>query len=929
MQHALRRLAKRLVGYRRHIPAPVYEALRQAYHKAGALPFMQVPDTFDTAFYVQTAPKDALRNLQPYAHFIRYGQQELRNPSPNFDIVWYLHNYGHTFDANKIEPFSHYLKIGKDAGNTPHPPRQVKFNKDTSLPLESQPRRACLFAAYDPDECVDDYVIIYLKELARHADIFYLADCEMPASELAKLKGIVKGAWAAHHGAYDFGSYRNLARDFVGWDRLSTYDEVIFANDSCYLVKPLDDVFAQMAAKPCAWWGLQATKGLISTIEAQPFPGAEDAIHIDIVKSKHLNQFERDPIYDFHIGSYFMVFRKDIMKDLRFQRVINAIKPEVRKLNIIKKYEVGLTRFLIGLGYEFSTYGSMLTRKHPVYTEVVFDLIQAGFPFLKRFMLSENHYKISALAYWKSVLRQAGTVTPIALIEGNYLRTSNADKVYHGLHVLEDGIPATRPMADAEFVDYDRAAPKYGHYWGFLVCSSDQTLPDTTKAIFESVKDDATVVKVVFTTERHVSLTGRNLIIVPLESREGQTYLARCGNLFVQHGQEKMLVWTVDDARRTVHAEPASRPIEDVPDTNALHDCWRDPSIKKIKNSVIFLQAESTETADQDRISVLASQLLDQGWNSRTVDVDAVSIELLVEAEFVVFCALEMSPQTLDLAEGIKATGGKVIYDLDALVHDETVFMDSRYFMRDPKLANRLRLQSHHKAQLMMLADGFTVTTPTLLSSVRAFDKPAAIVMQCMSPSSIQEYGQLPRTHSNDQIHLSYIIDPRVHAGDFAECAAAVIDLMRERSNIVLHIIGGMNVTEVDIPRDLDERIHRHGTMPQAAMHALLRTMDINLAPLSDTVFNDALSAVRVLEAALHAVPTIASPSESHCNAIVDRRTGYLARTHQDWQFALHEAVDNLDVCRDIGQAARRSIIPDFTADVAVKQFTGFLTNTW
>ena len=50
---------------------------------------------------------------------------------------------------------------------------------ETTLP--APPRRACLFALYDPDGLVDDYVVAYVAELARHADVFVLADCELRA----------------------------------------------------------------------------------------------------------------------------------------------------------------------------------------------------------------------------------------------------------------------------------------------------------------------------------------------------------------------------------------------------------------------------------------------------------------------------------------------------------------------------------------------------------------------------------------------------------------------------------------------------------------------------------------------------------------------------------------------------------------------------
>src|SRR5699024_3709557 len=112
-------------------------------------------------------------------------------------------------------------------------------------------RRACLFAGYDPDGLVDDCVLEYLRELSRHADVWYLADGDMRPGELEKLAGVTQGAWVVRHGAYDFGSWSLLARDRVGWDALETYDEVLLVNDSCYLLRDLNQVFSAMTAKSC------------------------------------------------------------------------------------------------------------------------------------------------------------------------------------------------------------------------------------------------------------------------------------------------------------------------------------------------------------------------------------------------------------------------------------------------------------------------------------------------------------------------------------------------------------------------------------------------------------------------------------------------------------------------------------------------------
>ncbi len=108
------------------------------------------------------------------------------------------------------------------------------------------PRRACLFAGYDRDGIIDDYVVHYLRELARSRRRLLPRRRRARARRAGQARrASPPGAWSIPHAAYDFGSWSLLARDLVGWDRLDGYDEVVLANDSCFLVRPLDEVFAR------------------------------------------------------------------------------------------------------------------------------------------------------------------------------------------------------------------------------------------------------------------------------------------------------------------------------------------------------------------------------------------------------------------------------------------------------------------------------------------------------------------------------------------------------------------------------------------------------------------------------------------------------------------------------------------------------------
>jgi hypothetical protein len=509
--------------------------LREPDHIRLRLEAEIVTDLVDRAFYQQTSAGVMEPGDDPVEHFCRVGWRMLRKPNPRFDVWWYWMNHLDPA-ATAVNPLVHYALIGREAGLSTRP-ESVAARPAQPLSGDHQPRRACLFAGFDLDGVVDEATLAFVTELSRHSDVFVLYDGYVPPAELAKLTGIAAGAWAMRHGAYDFGSYSMLARDLVGWDRLATYDEVLFVNDSCFLVRPLDDVFEQMDRRTCDWWGLQATKGLASTqdLASNRF---DTPIPMDRVREELLATYEDDPAYDFHVGSYFLAFRRPVLEDPCFRALLDSVSAQPSKLLVILKYEVGLTHLLVGHGHRFDTFIPLLYPFHPLFTERHFALIGEGFPLLKRYLIYQNHYDIPGMHRWKEKVLEAAPNAPVDLFERSLLRSAPDDRLQHSLSIRrrkDGGVRVPRVIRGRAYRRRNEQVEKQDEVWAFAVSLAGHDLPSNSRAIFEAVKDDPSITKIVLTRSRRLDLDGANVVVEPLLSPQGRKDLLRAGRVFVDH----------------------------------------------------------------------------------------------------------------------------------------------------------------------------------------------------------------------------------------------------------------------------------------------------------------------------------------------------------------------------------------------------------
>lgn len=489
---------------------------------------LRIGGVVDESGYLAANPAVRESSMDAVRHFCRFGWRMLYNPSLEFDVWWYWSEHLRP-DDDRLNPGLHFLLAGRHRQLPTLPPRTAE-----ALPMRFPRggRRACLFAGYDVDGVVDDYVVAYVAELARHADVYYLADCVMSEAELRKLARHTKGAWAVAHGRYDFGSWSMLAEEFVGWSTLEDYEEVLLVNDASYLLRPLDDVFAKMDAIPCDWWGLQLTDRHFDGTGRRD--GAMPVRQAIAQMPRSVWHYDRYP----HVGSYFLSLRRPVMMDVGFRKRLMGVARQDRKIMVVYKYETGTTFHLWGSGYQFATYVDDLHPYHPVYSEKTFDLIARGFPLIKRAFIAENPYDVPDMHRWKGRLREVVPDAPVEMLERNLLRVAADDKLRRSFSVTTDATGkarAPRLLTDREIERQDSGTPTFSHWWAFPVCAYDHTFAGNERAVFEQVKDDPSIKKIILARSRRVTVTGQNVVSVPLESPEGQWHLLRAKQIFVKH----------------------------------------------------------------------------------------------------------------------------------------------------------------------------------------------------------------------------------------------------------------------------------------------------------------------------------------------------------------------------------------------------------
>ena len=236
-------------------------------------------------------------------------------------------------------------------------------------------KRICLFAGYNPLGIIPLYVVDYIKELSKYADIYYLSSTIVPEEQLSRIRPYVKNCWAIKHNKYDFGSHSEMAKNYVGWEEIEKYDELILTNDSCICVQSFKPVFEKMENKNLDAWSLTMTDEL--------------SIYRTYMNSEYLKNKSLHSSC-FCLNSYFLVFRQNVFNNNAFREFLNNVKEEYSRMEVCINYEFRLTKILEDMNFRIGAFVDKMYQGVYIYSDKAFLILKDGMPLLKTKLLSEG-----------------------------------------------------------------------------------------------------------------------------------------------------------------------------------------------------------------------------------------------------------------------------------------------------------------------------------------------------------------------------------------------------------------------------------------------------------------------------------------------------------------------------------------------------------
>lgn len=267
-----------------------------------------------------------------------------------------------------------------------------------------------------------------------------------------------------------------------------------------------------------------------------------------------------------------------------------------------------------------------------------------------------------------------------------------------------------------------------------------------------------------------------------------------------------------------------------------------------------------------------------------------------------------------------KKLNKRVLFDIDDLVVD-TKYTDTIKYLDSMSKEERALYDDGvmRMGRTLKLCDAAITTTERLAEELGHYVPEVFINRNTASEEmcALSKEALKNKTRKDDHVGIGYFSGSLTHNDDFELVLPALTKVMEKYPQVQLHVVG-----ELDLPEALQQykaRVVSHPFVDWKKLPSLIAEVDINLAPLEQSIFNEAKSENKWVEAALVKVPTVASNVGAFQRMIVSGETGILCDTEDEWVEQLSRLVEDKKERERIAENAHR-----YCTKKCVTVYTGF-----
>lgn len=250
-------------------------------------------------------------------------------------------------------------------------------------------------------------------------------------------------------------------------------------------------------------------------------------------------------------------------------------------------------------------------------------------------------------------------------------------------------------------------------------------------------------------------------------------------------------------------------------------------------------------------------------------------------------------PQLFEEMQRVKASGGRIIFDMDDEPFSLHPDNPGHVFWARPEAQDML-------VKFLRAADVVTTTTPELAEGLGRFQRDT-VVLPNMLPAEYWPSERLP-ARDTDELVVGWA-GSSSHAPDLREIQDILIQILDRFPKVQIHVAGA----QPGWFRQLHPRLKFLQPVRIEQYSDLISGFDIALAPLLDSKFNRSKSDLKAVEYGMLGLPVVASKLPAYSRFIRHGENGFLAVTQRDWLQRVSALIQDRGLRDTLGANVRRA----------------------